>query len=55
MLLTFRDAKVELRTRNETFEIGTGYIQWAQKMGIISEDFLSIAQGACGDVYFVPY
>jgi hypothetical protein len=38
----------------ETFEIETGFIKWAQSVGFIGPDFQEVAKEESGDVYFVP-
>ena len=50
----FSKDKVELFTHEETFEIDISFIAWAQKVGFIGDDYLDIATGDNGDVYFVP-
>jgi hypothetical protein len=54
IIVSFQNGKVELITHEETFEIDTSFIEWAQKVGFIGDDYLEIATDDNGDVYFVP-
>ena len=38
-----------------TFEIETGFVKWAQSVGLMTQDYKELAEMEdSGDVYFVP-